>query len=563
VFPKELTVNVLNMNRLLLISLTLCAFLFSDFSFGIEANRGKDGENDYFLINMTRGRVKQNEEDFRGALRIYTELYKTNAENLQLNYRMGECYVFIKEMDKAILHLEKVIANDTIDKKNAYFYIGEAYQYEGKIDDAKQAFLNFKSSLSEKQLEKHQVNDLFAQCLTAQELIAKPVNVKITNLGDNINSNFTDACPSVSADGKTLIFTSRRPENTGGLIEPSNDEYFDDIYISSWDNASKSWTKAIQIPGKINTNGHDANTSISPDGKKVFVYKNVTGVTKSGDIYVSTKEDDVNWAEPIPVDEKNVNSTYFESSACITADGNTMYFVSERLKDGYGNGDIYMAVKEGTAWGKPVNLGSIINTIEDEIGVFVHPDGKTLFFSSKGHNTMGGYDIFMSVFKNGSWSSPINMGYPVNTTKDEIHFVLSTDGKTAYLSSTRSEGKGKTDIYSVDMSKYYDENSKIDEQTTTVLSGPALSIIKGSVVDGETSEPIQVEIIIFDADENKEVTKITSNEKGEYFITLPAEKKYQFVVNQSKYKPLDIKFKLPKGVGETYTMTKHLILNKK
>lgn len=551
------------MNKLFYILYTVALFLFSTVSYGNTPNNEKDKDNDNFLLKMTRARIMQNEENYRGALRVYRELYETNAENPQLNYRMGECFVFVKEMDKAIPHLELVVKNDTIDKKNAFFYLGQAYQFEGKIEEAKQAFLSFKSGLTEKQLEKHEVNDLYAQCLTAEELMEKPVNVKITNLGDNINSDFTDACPSISADGKTLIFTSRRPENTGGLIEPSNEEYYDDIYISNWDATSKTWTKAVQIPGAINTDGHDANTSISPDGNKIFIYKNITGVTKSGDIYVSTKESDNNWSEPVPVDDKNVNSSYFESSACITADGKTMYFVSERMKDGYGNGDIYMSVKEGSTWGKPVNLGGTINTIDDEIGVFVHPDGKTLFFSSKGHNTMGGYDIFMSVLKNGSWSTPINMGYPINTTKDEIHFVLSTDGKTAYLSSTRSEGKGKTDIYSVDMTKYYDDNNKVDDQTATALSGPPLSIVKGSVVDGETSAPIQVEIIVYDADENKEVNKITSNEKGEYFITLPAEKKYQFVVNESKYKPLDVKFKLPKGVGETYTMTKHLILNKK
>ena len=113
------------------------------------------------------------------------------------------------------------------------------------------------------------------------------------------------------------------------------------------------------------------------------------------------------------------------------------------------------------------------------------------------------------------------------------------------------------------MSKYYDKDRKTDNQTTTALSGPPLSIVKGSVVDGETSSPLKVEIIVIDTEKNKEINKISSNEKGEYFITLPANKKYQFIINQAKYKPLDIKFKLPKGTGDTYTMTKHLILNKK
>ncbi|OFX60323.1 MAG: hypothetical protein A2046_02670 [Bacteroidetes bacterium GWA2_30_7] len=264
----------------------------------------------------------------------------------------------------------------------------------------------------------------------------------------------------------------------------------------------------------------------------------------------------------MPIDEKLINSTYFESSACITSDGNTIFFVSERL-DGYGNSDIYTSKKEGTGWGKPVNIGSVINTIDDEIGVFIHPDGKTLFFSSNGHNTMGSYDIFMSVFKDGVWSIPVNMGYPINTTKDEIHFVLSTDGKTAYLSSSRDGGNGKTDIYQVDMTNYYKANKNIDKDLVNKLTGPTLSIVKGSIVDAETSLPVIIELIIKDTEDNKEIAKVSSNEKGEYFITLPSEKKYEIIVNNNKYKPLDIKFKLPKGTNETYTLTKHILLNKK
>lgn len=553
------------MSKLILIffvftySIALCNTYNTSNSF---FNIGKEKDKESFKINMAKAWMKYNDEDYRGALRIYRSLYEDYPESGILNYRMGECFLALKEMGDALKHLEIALKNDTTIDKNAYFYIGQAYQYEGKLDDAINNYYKFKTLLTPKQLEKHYVNELWTQCHTAKELMASPVDVKITNLGKNINSEFTDACPSVSADGKVLIFTSRRPETTGGLIEPANEEYYDDIYMSTYSDATKTWELAKQMPSPINTEGHDANTSISPDGNTIFIYKNITGVTKSGDIYYSTKKGPNEWSEPLPVDEKLINGTYFESSACITTDGNTMFFVSERL-DGYGNSDIYTSKKEGTNWGKPVNIGSVINSIDDEIGVFIHPDGKTLFFSSNGHNTMGGYDIFMSVFKDGIWSTPVNMGYPINTTKDEIHFVLSTDGKTAYISSSREGGLGKTDIYQVDMTNYYKDNKNINKDLVDKLTGPVLSILKGSIVDAETSLPVVVELIINDTDENKEVARVSSNEKGEYFITLQSEKKYELVVNSNKYKPLDIKFKLPKGIGETYTLTKHILLNKK
>lgn len=549
------------MNKILFIIFVLTYAIYINNGFAVN-NIDKDKDKDNLKINMAKAWLKYNDEDYRGALRIYRDLYESYSDNSLLNYRMGECFLALKEMGDALKHFEIAIKTDSLIDKNVYFNIGKAYHYETKLDQAMDSYYKFKTLLTPKQLEKHDVNELWAQCLTAKELMANPVNVNVSNLGKEINSEFTDACPSVSADGKKLIFTSRRPETTGGMIEYNTEEYYDDIYMSTWNDATKTWSPAKQLPSPINTNGHDANTSISPDGNTIFIYKNITGITKSGDIYFSNKISDTEWSEPKPIDEKLINSSYFESSACISGDGNSLFFVSERL-DGFGNGDIYMSKKEGSTWGKPVNLGSTINTIDDEIGVFIHPDGKTLFFSSNGHNTMGGYDIFMSTFKDNVWSAPVNVGYPINSTKDEFHFVLSTDGKTAYLSSSRNDGYGKIDIYKVDMTNYYKTNKTIDKETVEKLTGPVISIVKGTIVDAETSTPIQIELIINDADENTEVTRISTNEKGEYFVTLPAEKKYEILVNSKKYKPVDVKFKLPKGSGETYTLTKHIILNKK
>ncbi|MFH2142959.1 MAG: hypothetical protein ABIJ97_11085, partial [Bacteroidota bacterium] len=487
----------------------------------------KDKEN--YTIKMASAWLKVLDEDYYGALRIYRTIFAVNPEDAMLNFRMGQCFVEIKEMDTALVHLKRSLQNDSLINTDVYLALGQAYQYLTDIDNAIENYYRFKVTLSPKKNDRHVVNTYMRECYTAKDLIANPVNVQIKNLGEGINSIFTDANPSITADGQTMVFTSRRPDNTGGNIDPYVEEYYDDIYISTWDAGSKVWTKAVNIGSPVNSDGHDANMSISPDGKELFTYKNLMGETRSGDIYICEKKPTGEWGEPKAIINKYVNTTYFESSACLSGDGKTLYFVSEREREGFGHGDIYYSIKDGKEWTKPVNLGPVINTEGDEIGVFIHPDGKSLFFSSNGHNTMGGYDIFMSVFENERWSEPINMGYPINTTRDEIHLVFSTDRKTAYISSSREGGKGKMDIYQVNMAYYFKNNQNISSDIASTITGPPLSILKGTVVDGETSQPIEANIIIKDLSDNK--TKITSsNENGEYFITIPADVKYEITI---------------------------------
>lgn len=507
-------------------------------------------------VKMAQAWLKYNDGDYNGALRMYREVYEAVPEDAEVNFRMGQCFIALKQLDKALPHLEKVAKDSTLDKE-VFFLYGQALQFAGRVDDAINAYYIYKATLKPRQLEAHQVNTLLMQCKIAKELIVKPVDVQIKNLGSAINSKYTDANPSVTADFKTLIYTSRRPNSKGDNVDPNTDDYYDDVYISKFDEAKKEWGLSSPIQGYINTDGYDASLSISPDGNKIFLYKNIPGETQSGDIYLSEKQPDGTWGKPYPLG-KNINTTYFESSASITADGNTLYFVSEREKDGFGMGDIYMSKREGSDWGKAVNLGSTINSVDDEIGVFIHPDGKTLFFSSNGHGSMGGHDIFMSSLQDDKWSAPVNLGYPINTTKEEIHFVLSADGKKALISSNRDGGIGAYDIWGIDMINYY---KSLDKDLANTLSGPVLSIIKGTVIDNQ-SKPVVTEFIIKDTETNQEI-KVKTNEKGEYSATLPALKKYDLIISNNNYKAFKFNFNLPGGKGETYTMTKHIILNNK
>lgn len=498
--------------------------------------------------------------DYNGALRIYREIYEANPADAKINYFMGKCNVQLQNMDVAISFLNKAKKLNPEVSKDVYFLLGEAYQYLGNLDSAIYAFSTYKALLKPSQLNNDPVVELLAINETAKKLMSNPVTVTITNLGLDVNSEFDDGMPSVTADGKTLILTSRRPDTKGGGIDPNTGQYYDDIYMSTWNEEKGKWNIAEDVEGELNTNGHDACLSISPDGSTIYVYRNIPKITGSGDIFYSTKRPDGKWTNPKSL-AKPVNSSFFESSACIAPDGSALYFVSER-NGGFGNADIWRSKKLGkNLWEKPVNLGPVVNTEDDELGVFMHPDGKTLFFTSKGHNTMGGYDIFMTQMKaDSSWTEPVNLGYPINSTKDDIYFVMTADGKKAYIASRKDGGYGGVDLYEIDMTGYTFP-LKIQGQEATTAIETNLSILKGSVIDASNAQAIDAEIIIKDVASAKE-TKLTTDENGDYFITTKGDKEYEITVDKPGYKKFSEKITLPFSKEKTYTLIKLIVLEK-
>jgi len=323
----------------------------------------------------------------------------------------------------------------------------------------------------------------------------------------------------------------RRSDTKGKGRDNYDHGYYEDIYISTYDEKTNSWSPAEGIKGRMNTVFHDACMSISPDGNEIFVYKNVPNKTRSGDIYVSRKGPTGKWTKPQPLPNKTINTSYFESSACLSADGNILYFVSERKK-GYGHGDIYMSKRiTRKEWGVPINLGPQINTDKDEIGVFIHPDGKTLFFSSKGHNSIGGYDIFRSVNKDGKWSVPENLGYPINTTGDDAHFVMTTDNKTGYYASLRADGFGEKDIYEISFESY----DIVKGEPIKKKESHPLAILQGRVTDSQTLQGVKGKIYIIDPKTNNIEGSTNTNRDGNYFIIVPGNIDYEVGFSNEKF----------------------------
>ncbi|NQY68008.1 MAG: PD40 domain-containing protein [Flavobacteriales bacterium] len=403
--------------------------------------------------------------DYKGAIAHYKDVLEFSTENDKVYFKMAQCNLELKRYKKCLDDLNKVGDKSDVKLHNFPFVLGNALLGTGNVDKALESYLTFESSLigrASTDFELIRVQRYIANCRRAQTYIDNPVDVTITNLGEEVNSEFDDYSPSVSLDGKTMILTSRRNDTKGGMIHPGDGKYFEDVYISTYNESSETWSESTPIPGKINTSGFDASLCIAPDGQTIYLYVNIKGLTGSGDIWSSKLSSKGKWSSPKPLDEKKVwevkkeivNSDYFESSATVTADGNMMYFVSER-PGGEGNGDVYFVERdEEGVWGAPENLGDVINTELDEISVYVTPDGRTLFFSSKGHDNMGGLDIFVSKMVGGIWAEPKSLGYPINTVKDDLHFSLAADGKKAYYSSEVEGGNGGRDIYQIDLSNH-------------------------------------------------------------------------------------------------------------
>lgn len=454
---------------------------------------------------------------YNKALDEYLAANNFNPNSSELNAKIGDCYLHSSQKTKALDYLLKAYKlNRNID---AYFIyqIGYAYHFENKFDDAISYYK--KSKLAKSKIDPDislKADKKIKECNNAKKLVQTPVNVEIINVGKAINTADEEYVPVITADESEMFFTSRRKNTTGGGMDPAIGDYFEDIYYSK--KVDGKWEPAKNIGEPVNSKFHDATVGLSIDGSKLFIYRdNEKGI---GSIYVTQKEGN-NWSEPEPL-PKPITSKYQETSACYSYDGNTIYFVSNR-PGGKGGKDIYSSTKDKDGnWGEAVNLGAVINTPEDEDAVFLHPDGKTLYFSSKGHNTMGGFDIFKSVYEKGRWSTPENIGYPVNTSDDDVCFVLTASGDYGYFTSIRPDGEGKRDIYKV---AFLDEINK-----------PKLTLLKGVITDKKTGAPLKATIEIYDNDNDEQVGVFESNSAtGKYMVSLPAGRNYGISVKAPGY----------------------------
>ena len=345
--------------------------------------------------------------------------------------------------------------------------------------------------------------------------------VAIKKMMPPLNTPFNDFAPVISADGSTMMFTSNRPSTERDLAKGKAGR--ENIYEVTVDPKKKKWGEPKLLGPSVNAPGRNNSAiALSPDGQRMLVYRdNNDG---NGNIFESVLNG-TEWSELVEFPEP-INSEEHESSACYSPDGRTIYFVSDR-EGGVGGKDIWYVIRNGTGpWGALKNMGPVINTKEDEQGVFLHADGRTLYFSSKGHGSGGGYDLFRSVQEESGWSEPKALGAPLNTPGDDLYLVFLADGKTAYMSSERSGGMGEKDLYEV----------KFTPLPGRKAQDPLLTVLKGQVIDEETKQPVEGDIEITDNAKNVSISKQRSNSStGNFLLSLPSGKNYGISVSASGY----------------------------
>jgi len=493
---------------------------------------------------------------YKAAILQYKSVMPEMKADALVNYRLGYSYLKTIEKMKSLPYFEQAYRLNPEINDEIELSLAKAYQYNHKFEDALKYYDKYETKLGKRIDEEiHKKLDRYEyECKNGLEYVANPVDATIENIGGVINGKYPDFVPVISADRTLMAFTSRREGGIGNEIEYdyfTGDPvgFYEDVYLSKFVNGK--WQKPVNAGTAVNTETHDASIALSPDGQKLYIYKD----EGEGDIYVSKLVGE-EWGKPTALN-KNINGKKTHETHCsVTADENTLYFSSER-DGGYGGLDIWMSKKKNGQWGEAVNLGPVVNTEYDEDSPFIHADGHTLYFSSRGHKGMGGFDIFRTSYDGIVWQAPTNIGYPINSADEDIYFVLSADNKYGYYASGGShhegedDGYGEKDIYVITMpppEKIVVASTRETKTTTSrstrqlagavetkVVTNP-ITILKGTITDALTGKPLEANLVLTDNDKNKTIAEMKSNSStGKYLIILPSGKNYGLAVEKQDY----------------------------
>jgi outer membrane protein OmpA-like peptidoglycan-associated protein len=460
------------------------------------------------------------------ALPKFLEAIQAGEKDPLVHYKTGVCYqksADLSEQLKAIPFLEYAFNNGKGLPPNLGYELGLLHQKDENLSKALEVLNKYRESVKNDKKAVALADEAIESCHNAVTFMSVPRNFKVNHFNSIVNTKFTEYNPVVSADESTMAYTAFRP-NTGKTR--TGDKFIEEVYISYNTNGSWSEPKVIPI-------AHDYNVGtagISPDGQKMLIF--MGGSTDPGGLYQITKAGD-SWSKASLVTPTLNTPKFLESTASITPDGKTIYFASDRT-GGQGGLDIYKTTLQANGtWTAPQNLGAPVNTKANEDAPFIHPDQKTLFFTSDGHNTMGGRDIFATKLVGEKWTNPENMGYPVNTTANDNYFTLIADGTRAYFSSDRKGGMGGQDIYSLDMPA---ESGNIP-----------LTMIKGKILNAETGKPMPTKIYLVDNETDKKLDFVYNPDPvtGNYLVILPPAKNYDMIIESEGFLPYTLNINIP------------------
>lgn len=379
-------------------------------------------------------------EEFNEALPLYQKLKEQFPENYNLDYRIGCCYLNISyELSRSIPFLEAAVRHISVEHKetslketnapvDAWFFLGDAYRVNNRLEKAIESYKKFKKLVTDKDYDFALVDHQISACERAIAMKQKQADIDETNLGDIINTRYSETNPVISSDESMLVYAARLP-------------FYQAMFYSR--KVDGKWTLPVNMLPELGVDGDCFPTSISAEGTELYIYRSDEF---HGDLYVSNFRNG-KWSKIRKLND-NINTKYWESHACISPDGKILYFTSNR-PGGLGQLDIYAAKRSAPSddnWGVPVNLGPVVNSRYHEDTPFLTADGKRMYFSSFGHETIGGFDVFYSDLNRGAWGKPVNMGFPVNTTSDDLFFNPGKDGTCGYLAKFDREGFGRYDI---------------------------------------------------------------------------------------------------------------------
>ncbi len=459
--------------------------------------------------------------DYVTAYFKFQDLKEHYDHYFEIDFGIGRCKLNQKGQEKhALSYLEPI--HETKNFENFYYYLGLAYHWNGKFEEAINCFHTILVD-KKRTMDDAPVLEALNRSYNSQELITAKRKVEIINLGSTINSKNQESVPVLLPNNKGMFFTSRREDNVSRKKDYL-DVNFQDIYFSKLDNYQWSTPRNLT---EINSDLHDASASITADGSQFVYFKTNKVKVTGGDLYIADCDSNGNITNSRKLGNE-INTEYIESSACFSSDGNTLFFSSNR-PNGYGGFDLYKCNKlPNGEWGRVINLGPNINTKYNEDAPFLHYDGSTLYFSSNGHLGMGGYDIFYTKMnKAGIWRKPENIGYPINTINHDMYITVLPDERTAYFSSDREGGFGSDDIYKVAI---------LDHESYK-------KVVKGTVTDETTGKALKTKItVINEEDHNLNGIYRSNPNNGNFIMVIRPMEYYQFIIEAEGFQTKILNF---------------------
>lgn len=518
----------------------------------------KTGEGFFSTANNAIFSVQNPGNNYKKALAQFEIAQKFNPNNALNNLRIGICHFYSTDPKNGISYTKKAYELDKSCDPFMEYYYGYALQLEGKFDEALKAYAAFEANYKKADQFSKFVTLHVNECKNAKAAIANPIRAWVDNVAD-LNSPYDDFAPSITTDGGEIIFTSNRPNGKSPNEVGVHDH---DIYTSSANGLK--WAQPTPIKGNVNTPADDVSNNISYDGTKMLIHREENGQT---DIYESILSG-ANWGTPTKLHFQISSDRSNEIYGAYSNDGWSIFFARDNASRNTGYDIMYSSMQSKiTKDFKAATMISEVNTGFNDGPIYLHIDGETMYIAAQGRASMGGYDIFVSKKVQGAWTTPKNLGYPINTPYDDFFFATTANGKFAYIASNRDGGKGGYDIYKV---TFWGDDKLPHIETEDYLLASAImpikdnqveakvdvnrksfTVFKGKTIDEMTKKAVEAKIEIFDNATGSIIETFTTNSAtGKFIITLASGKNYGIAVKADGYLFHSENFDIPKGSAD-------------